>query len=713
MRAGLGLAAGGRMGLRELLGAFRRRLILFFAIAGAMFLASIVASLLLTPKYTAAVSMKIDMSSRTPVDGPEAPRSAAAEQSAIDTEAAVMRSRGVAALVVDRLKLTQDSEFTSAGGVKGLLPGAARPSGSTRDAVIQNVMNNMSVDREGSTYIIDMAFTSENPRKAAAIANAFADAYLDTSLDMKLKGAQQSSRWLNDRIGKLGQEVQSADAAVANYRSNTGIVTGLGSGASVTDQQIGTITSALAMAESEAANAQSKATEARAQMSSAGIESVASVLASPVIAELRRQRTVVLNEQATASTRYGPKHPEVQRITQQLNGIDQQIKDEAARIVSGLNSEARAAQARAAAVRAQLDQLQGHQAVNSRAEVEATSLEREAEAKRTMYNQLAVTAQQVNQQQNLHEIEQKVLSRAQPPTAPSFPNKMLFAALGVILGGVLGAAGVLVAEAMDSTILSVADIEGLGLQHLASLPELTTRQLRMPRGPILPWDYVVDRPMSIFSEALRNVRSAMTLGGSRVAPKVVVITSSVPDEGKSIAAVSLARVMALSGDRILLMDCDLRKNALQDLLKGKVENGLVELLAGKAKLADVLVNDTPTGLDILPLSESLFTPKDLFGSPEMVALIKKLRASYDAIIIDAPPVLAVTDARTLSALADAVILSVRWHSTPREVVDAALVKLENEANKIIGAILTRVDPNLRANNVGYYHHYATDYYSDS
>jgi capsular exopolysaccharide synthesis family protein len=266
---------------------------------------------------------------------------------------------------------------------------------------------------------------------------------------------------------------------------------------------------------------------------------------------------------------------------------------------------------------------------------------------------------------------------------------------------------------MDSTILSVADIEGMGLQHLASLPELTARQLRARGGSILPWDYVVERPMSIFSEALRNVRSALTLGGARAAPKVVVITSSVPDEGKSIAAVSLARVMALSGDRVLLMDCDLRKNALQDLLKKKVDHGLVEVLAGQAKLADVLVRDEATGLDVLPLSESLFTAKDVFGGPGMQALIDGLRPSYDVIVIDAPPVLAVTDARTLAALADAVILSVRWRSTPREVVDAALVKLENETDRVIGAVLTRVDPNLRANDVGYYHHYAKGYYADS
>ena len=701
---------GGGFELRGLVQVFQRRFRLFLTAVALILIATLAATFIIPPKFTAQSTVKIDpqqhVSLDTARDNSQLPDSAL-----VDTEASVIKSRAVLTDVVNRLGLVRDKEF---GPKANDDEGAA----TAADRSVDRLLKALNVDREGTNYLIDVKVTSKDAVKSAAIANAVVKAYLDFSERSRESAAEEQTHLLNQRLGQLGSEVEGEDARVAQYRAQVGIVSGAGNNGTVTDQQISTIASQLAEAQARAAEATSKAQAAEHQVQSGNIEAVSEVLGSPVITDLRRQRTEIVRQQAEMSARYGPRHPDYIRVTEQLHQLDQQISAEAQRIYKGLESDARAAQAQAGSLAGNLARLKGQQSANAQATVQADSMQRVADAKRTIYNEMNRTAQETAQMAQLGDLQARVVAWASPPTRASFPNKPLFAALSIVIGAVVGVAGAFTAEALDSGIRTVEDVEqGLGVPFLASLKRIPSSQLRQlgPRGRI--WDYVVKKPMSSFAEAFRSIRSVILLAkDGETGGKVILITSALPSEGKTVSAVSLARVMAMSGDRTILIDCDLRRNSLRDLLPSPPTAGLVEVLAGRAQLGDAVVADTVDGLDVLPLSGEQFTPKDLFSGPALTKLLEFFRSRYDFVILDAPPVLAVADTSALAIASDYAILMMRWATTSRYAAETALSRISATGVKVLGGATTIVDDRglgeLGERNPSYYDKMYRKYYQD-
>lgn len=696
----------------DMINIFRRRWKLFAAVAVFIAMLTVVVAFLLPPVYLAVVNVKLDPSTHTALDLDRLANGGPPDQAVVDSEVTVMQSRDVAQSVVQKLDLTADEDFQPKSG-----PASKDPhSAAYLEATIQNVLKKLDVKRDGETYIINVGFHSKDAAKAARIANAFADEYILTSIKLRVQTAQAQSVWLSDRLSKLQGEVQAADAAVAAYKTANGIMTAA-VGGTVTDQQIGTMTAQVAQAESEAAAARSNYESAQSQMARGGIDQVSAVINAPTVVQLRQKRTELLSEQADINTRYGPRHPESIKIQQQIDGVDRQIHEEAQRIVAGIAADARASEARAAAMRGQLGGLKGQLSSNNRASVQADNLQRVADAKRAEYTTLAATAQQASQQEHANETQAQIIARAVEPVKADFPNKPIFAALGVILGVVCGFGTVFAIESVDAGVRTVEDVETeLGAPFIASAPLLTPKLLGAGRKGMQPWDFVVSKPMSGYAEAMRTARTALTLADLDRRVKVVAVTSALPNEGKTVTAVSLARVMAMSGDRVIIVDCDLRQNALRTLPAEKPTAGLVEVLTGHAPLESVIQPDSVAGLDILPLTQVAYTPRDLFGSDSMSSLLRILRERYDQVILDGPPLLAVADARTLATQADSVLMVARWSKTPRQAIRAALSRLEQDGSRVAGVILSMVDTKARgalsADDPAYYYGAYRAYYQE-
>jgi len=708
--------------LAGLIGVFRRRLPLLLAIALSVTLIAVLASLVMTPIYAATATIKVDPTQRPLLDVNSAVNGAPPDQSVVDTEVSILGSRSVAEAVTRQLNLVQDPEFGEHPGPLDWLIGhhqqAKAPGDDAFNRSVTRVQKSLTVQRDGTTFLIDVVVKSKDAGKASRIANSFADEYIGFSLKTRVDAASQRAAWLNQRLAALGDQAQQADSALAHYRSATGLVSGSvasGTGAgTVNDQQIAAITTALTTAEADAAAAASNANAAHNQMAHGGMDAVAQVLSSPTITELRRQRAEVGREQAQINARYGPKHPEAVKVQQQVEGLDQQIQDETRRIISGLDNDARASEARVTAMRTQMNALKGEQTAHSAASVEADSLERRAEASRTIYNQVAQTAQSTTQQEHIDETPGRIMMRADAPDKPVFPNKPLFAALGLVLGLVLGVAAVLVAEVMDGGLRTVEQVEReLGVPFIASIPLLASKQLSAAKVQT-PWDFLMQKPMSGFGEAFRTIRSALLLPLEHKSAHIICLTSAVPNEGKTVTAISLARTMAMAGDRVCLVDCDLRRDIVSSLLTDKPENGLLEVLRGKSQLDDVLVPDAVPGLDLLPLAHVTFTPRDVFGSEATKNLLEVLRGRYDCVLLDAPPLMAVADARQLAVLADVTLMVARWKSTSRVAVRAALQRLLSDGANVSGVVLTMVNPNDRgaltqSDSLYYYGNYGKYY----
>jgi capsular exopolysaccharide synthesis family protein len=699
--------------LVELLAIFRRRFRLFAAIVVLITVAAVVSTLLLKPAYTASVEVKIDPNQRTSVDTPRAGQSTDATNSFVDTEIQLARSRKVAAAVIQRLNLMSDPEFSeaAAAAAKGAAPGDPRPlSALALEKVVDGVLGGFNVARNGATYIVNFTFTSEDPGKAALIANTFADEYIVASARLRMETMQATAEALQSGLNRLESQAKSADQAAASYRAATGLVSA-GSGSTITQQQASTIASQLGAAEADLATARSNLAAARQQIQTGGTDSVSSVLGSPVIQDLRRQRAEVLRKQVEIANRYGPRHPSFVQVQEELEGLDRQISDESQRILAALQAAVTAGDTRVGALRASLGQLQGQLAASSRAEATAQSLEREAEAKQNIYNQYNLAQQQANQQKNFNDPQGVVVSRATPPDAPSFPNKPLFAGLGAVLGLIIGACAVLVAEAFDSGLLSGQDVEDvLDQPFIGAIPLLSSRTLRRAGKTISPENYVIAKPMSAFAEAFRALRSALVHANVDQPPKVVAVTSALPGEGKTAATLAFGRVLGMGGHKVIILDCDLRRSSLGRLTRVARAEGLVEVLAGEATIEQAVVPDEVENVFLLPLSKASFTPRDLFGTQAFAQLVEKLRESYDFVVLDTPPVLAVADSRAIARQADNVIFLCRWSRTPRAASNAALNLLEQDGAHVAGVALNMVDLSSRsALSTGDSSYYYADY----
>ena len=388
------------------------------------------------------------------------------------------------------------------------------------------------------------------------------------------------------------------------------------------------------------------------------------------------------------------------------------MKQEMERAISSLRADAQATGAEVGSMRSHLGSLQAQLASSSRTEVQAATLDREAQSKQEVFNQYNLAQQQAAQAQQTQNAGAVVLAPAVTPTYPSFPNKPLFMTLGCVLGMILGLVAVFLAEAFDPGIINARDAEtALGLPMLASVP-LVPRQVLKQFGAG-PEAYAVAKPMSAFAESFRSIRSGLAYGGV-ASPKVICMTSALPAEGKSVTTLTFARVLGLASHSVAVVDCDLRRSSLAGLTGKRVDNGLVEVVTGKATLAQALIPDEVPNVSLLPLSAASFSPADLLGSPKFLGMLEELRGRFDYVLLDTPPVLAVADARAVALLSDTVVFLCRWSKTPRAASAAAIHLLEQDGARIAGVVLNMVDltarGSLSAEDPAYYHRAYEGYY---
>jgi exopolysaccharide transport family protein len=722
----------------QLIATFRRRLKVFAAAFALVLAGVLIFTLQQTPRYTATSYVMIDTRKRDVSKIDEVLSGLPADSSAVDTEVEILKSRSLATRVVQGLHLDKDPEFNSARRKPTLLQGvlaapgqlfhSAAPVLSDQamadqktlndrkqfDAVVDVVLKRLKVSRAGLTYVIAVDFTSTNQPKAADIADAFADDYLLDQLEAKFDATKQASNWLNDRLGSLRVQVEQAEGAVAAYRTQTGLIGAVGS--NLTEQEVSNLNQQLALAQASSAEQEAKVRTARQQMANGSTgEDVGAALDSDVVKNLRQQRADISGKLADLQTKYGARHPEVQSKDRQLADIDAQIQQEINRTISNLDAQANVARQRVGSIQASLGRARGTLAGTNTAAVRLNELERNATSVRTLYESFLNRFKETTTQQGMADSDARVVSRAKIPNAPSFPKLGLNLALGALFGLGAGVAAVLLAEALDSGITTSEDIERfLGVASLGSIPLLSSTMTK-DGGAQSPAEMIIERPLSAFAEAFRNLRTSIVYSRVDKPVRVVAITSALPGEGKTTTAFCLGRAMAMSGSRTVVVDCDVRRRNINRLLGQEPAVGLMEVLAGKATLDQALVLDSASGCWFLPLARSSFTPKDLFGGQAMSSLLDDLKGRFEFVLLDTAPVLPVADTRALAPKADVVVFLTQWRRTPRRAVQAAFELLRSVGADIAGVALTQVDVREQAKygygDAGYYYRSYRKYYA--
>ena len=400
-------------------------------------------------------------------------------------------------------------------------------------------------------------------------------------------------------------------------------------------------------------------------------------------------------------------------VRAEIQSVRDKMKDEVQRIVQDEVNEVAVAKAREQELTNHMAKLQGDAAKIDLAGVELADLTRDADTNRQLFQTFLTRFKEIVEQQSMQEADARILSAADVPIAPSDPKTKLITLIAFAASLVLGVLLVFVVERWDSDygFRSADEIQAaLGVRALALVPDLSRRETQGNPAE----DYILQKPNSAYAEALQRIRTSLFLTDGEHPPKTILVTSSVPLEGKSTIATSLARQSARSGLKVILIDADLRRPRLHEVIGLPNQNGLSEVLTGRANPEAAIKRDEKSGLDFLPAGVGVVSPPDLFRSSTMKILLEEMAAYYDLVIIDTPPVAAVSDSFTLSGIVDKSIYVIRWKQTPRNVALAGIRQMIDAGADIAGIVLARVDVKKHARygyaDSGYYHGYHRKYY---
>ena len=704
----------GEADLREVLHKLWRRKGM---ILGVTMVLTVIAALVLlhvTELYTAESMVMINDRETQVVDVEAVVSGLAGDAETIESEIEVIKSRGIAERTVDALRLQEDPEFNAAlrppSAVRAFLDprtwipvdwlgviGADGPGGDLsaeehierqRARIVRVFLGKLDVSAVGLSRVIRIAFTSENPRTAAAVANQLADFYIVSQLEAKFEATQRANEWLSDRVAKLGEAVNQAERAVETFRQRSGLIQGKDTTLKI--QEISELNTQLVVEQAKRAEAEARLRQVELLLNGPdGAQAVSKILQSSLIQSLREQQAEVERQAAELSQEFGAMHPSIINIRAETEDLRQKIAQEVNRILHGLRNEVSVATAREGTIAAALEQSREEVAQANTDEVTLRALEREAEASRALLETFLARSKETGSQDDFQQADATVISRAAVPERPSYPQKrlLLIAAFGA--AGFFGLMLALGVEMLDHGFRSMEQIERqMGAPPLGLVPAIEGfGKLRRS-----PHAHILEKPGSAYTEAIRSLyTNLLLLSGGHQRPKTILVASALPKEGKTSIALSLAHVLASAGHSVVLVDCDLRQPTAHKIFGVHSQPGLVEVLLRKASLVEVLATDPRSGLRFVPAGEPALNPAGLLGSPPMKGFLDWLAERHDLVILDSPPVLAVSDARMLARMVDQTVFLVRWVETRRERANAGWRQLVQAGGKVAGIALTRVD----------------------
>lgn len=687
--------------LRALYVRFRRRLPVFLAVVAVVMMGVAAFTFTQRPGYTATASVLIEPRKASIIANP-VQNDVSPESAAIDTEVQVLSSRAIAENVVERLKLDQDPAFswalnnTKGGGVQGVI-GAVKRAGRDGEApmserarqlepIVDVVHASTQVRRTGLTYVIQVSYSAGDPQLAARMANAIAEQYLIDQTTAKVNATRSANEWLNSRIAAMQQQVQADAAAVQNYKIANNLMSA--SGATMAEQEVSTLNSQIAASQADLAEKAARLAAAEAQLrAGGGGGDVGAVLGSQVIRDLRAKRAEVSRRQAELETRYGPLHPEVRKVQRELADVDQNINEEISRVMSSLRAELQVSQQRAGSLASSRGRATGALQANNAAMVQLAELERRAQASQAIYEAFLNRSKETAAAEGIQQADARLATPAQAPTEPSSPNIQLNLSLGFVLAVLAGLGVVILIENLDAGLRTSTEVEALlNVPSVGAIPLIPKSEKAIDKA-----SYVLEKPFSAFSEAFRNLKASLLFSRSDRPIRVISISSALPGEGKTLTTLSLGRLLASSGSKVVVMDGDLRRHALTNALGVQVQKGFAELLEGTATLDDVLFLDEASGAYMILCSDSEMPTTDVVGQARLGEVFEMLKERFDFVLIDTAPVLAVADTRVLAAASDVVLFLVKWAKTPRQAVAASLDMLLNAGAYLAGVCLTQVN----------------------
>jgi polysaccharide biosynthesis transport protein len=708
---------------------FLRRQWRLIALVTALALTVGVANLAMMPsRFTASVDMGIDTKKIVWTQSEMATENRVVDDASVESEIETTMSENVVDAVARRLHLEQDPEFIGTGvslrsRLFALLKIKPPPVQEVaHDDRMQDVMavlrGNLKVTRIGRSYIERISYTSLDPIKAATIANAFADAYIEDQLNAKFEATRRASAWLEDRIGELRKQATDAYKAVQDFKSQNGIIIGV-DGKLASEVELDQLGVSLAKARAETSQARAKLERIEHVLSQRPAPSnadddnfdipdpiVTDALNNPVITKLRQQFLDDKGKESEWSSRYGHDHQAARNLRSDMAALLRAIWDEISRIAEGYKSDLQIAKAQEESIDKRMTEVFQKSASTRQSQVRLRDLETAANTYRTVYETFLSRFTQSVQQQSFPSTEARIISPAKPPRARSSPKTSLTMALAGLCGLGIGVMLAFAREQMNHQIHTRAQLESLlGTSCLAVLPafsEKKTRRHSRDGGSGIMSQISEVAPFSATAEALRYIKVAIDLhpaGG-----KVIGIVSALPGEGKTTLTAGFAAFIAKSGSRTLVIDADLRNPSMTTKLGHAEAPGLLDMVANKSSFRELLIKDDKHKFDFLPAASTRIKPSntsDILNSPEMKQALKDAKNEYDYVLVDLPPILPVVDVKAVAHLFDAFVLVVEWGSTKRDEIQQAVAASPILSERLLGTVLNKANENAMRRIEGY------------
>jgi capsular exopolysaccharide synthesis family protein len=694
--------------LRNMLSIARRNLWLIAAIVAAFLAAAAVLTLLTTPKYTANSSIEIADQTEQ-VLGEHFSEQSNDQTNSWDidrfltTQVSILKSRALSERVAKRLNLYSDARFFSA-------MQADRDEYKTdterRDAVLDLLQSNLEISLPGDSRIAQISFTSTDAQMSARVANAFAEEFIQSNLQRRFDSSSYARTFVQQQLGQARSRLEASEQNLNTYAKSVGLIR-MRDPSTTTDNNSNSanssVTTSSLMQLNQAANeakTQRLAAEARWNAERAQpLLSSPAALASPIVQDLAKRRSEAQSALDDAKTRYLGDHPLVQRLTSNVQNIDAQLTTAATQARNSVRAEYTAAASSEERLRAQVGELEGATLREQDRSVRYNTLAREADTNRSIYDGLLQRYRELNAAAGITASNISVIDVAEAPNQPSSPNPVLNLTIALLLGLLTAAAIVFLKDQLDDRIRIPEEVEDkVGVHLLGVIPEAKGDD---------PLEALRD-PKSVVAEGYSALRNSLLYSTREGLPQLMLVTSAQASEGKSTTSFAVARSLSLIGKRTLLVDADLRRPSIHKLADVSNTSGLSDVLVGDKSAAEVTV---PSGIEnfyLLPSGPIPPSPAELLSSSRLLALFAELRRHYDCIIIDSAPVLGLADSPGLSALADGVVLVIEANRGRGGQLKAAIRRLRLMKPTILGAVLTKFDPDVAGNAYSTYYQY--DYY---
>ncbi|WP_027135604.1 GumC family protein [Geminicoccus roseus] len=630
---------------------------------------------------------------------------AAPEGGTLDSQIRQIASRAMAREVIQRLDL--GAELEARGGGLGrmaawllelggasaattdvpILPVQGEPPARQLDRFLERLQGS----REGKSHVFGIAWSSHDPVKAAQVANEVAQAFVTARLAQKLEAAERVEERLRQRRTQMRDAMIQAETRLelARAAAKPVLVASFGGG----EEQMGALSRQLidARIDAQTRAIRTERLKEAARNGSTGLLG-AEPAQSPAMQNLLALEAQAAREEADLLAQYGERHPRLVDLRSRRKDLARRIGAEQNQILQKLDMEAELARVRADGLAAQLDAIKGDAAGLARSRQELAGLEDEARTRRQAFDAFDLKAQEIVQRLADQAPDARIVSEAVPPASPAFPKPATFMAVGGSVALALAALLAWLLESRDRSVRTARDLERItGLVTVAMVPRLSSRRERQH-----PHDVALDQPLGRYSEALRDMLAAVTdpfatPQGPEGRGRSVLVTSAVPEEGKTTTAISLARMAAAEGLRVVLIDGDLRHPSVLERLGLPAGPGLQEILAGRATLEQALRTDRRSGLRILPGSAAGRTALASQSGERLRQVVHSLTRDVDLVVVDAAPALAVADTKLLARSVDRVLLLARWGKTGDRLIARAVAELREVRAPLVGAVLTAVD----------------------